>query len=233
MTTLRRTIPKLTIFVLALAELAVPASATITYTSCSSGCSSSTGTYAVWQTASGSAGLTFSMSPATFAPANLASGVYTDPTGTVFTGFSGASPANLTVSGSALTQTISGTGSAIQFTLPANTFAVAFTITTVSGFGDPPVAVNNSNLSGSNYDIVIPSSSSTEFFGLISSTAISSIYVGNLGSGGAPQINDFELGTSTPDPSTPELPSVALIGSGLVLFGLLRRRVHKPSGTVA
>jgi hypothetical protein len=230
MTTLRRSIPKLTVLVLALAGLAVPASATITYTSCSSGCSSTTGTYAIWQTASGSDGLTFSMSPATFALADLVSGVYTDPTGTVFTGYSGASIDNLAVSGSALAQTISGTGSAIQLTLPANTFAVAFTITTVSGFGDPMVAVNNSNLSGSNYTIVIPNSSSTEFFGLISSTAINSIYVGNLGSGGAPQINDFELGQSSP---TPEVPSVALIGSGLVLFGLLRRRVHKPDGTVA
>src|SRR5580692_10293123 len=110
MKTLLRSIPKLT-FVVALAGLAVPASATISYTSCSTGCGSSTGTYSVWQTASGSAGLAFSMSPATFAPANLSSGVYADPTGTVFTGFNGASIDNLAISGSALTQTVSGTGS--------------------------------------------------------------------------------------------------------------------------
>ena len=85
MTSTVRVIPKV-ILLLALAALARPAFATISYTSCTSGCGSTSGTYAVWQTASGSAGLTFSMSPATFAGGNLVSGVslmmaknWTDP----------------------------------------------------------------------------------------------------------------------------------------------------------
>src|SRR5258705_13607198 len=85
-----RASPKL-ILLVALAALARPVSATITYTSCSSGCGSPSGTYAVWQTASGSAGLTFSMSPATFAGGNLLDGGISDPTGTVLTGYYGPS----------------------------------------------------------------------------------------------------------------------------------------------
>src|SRR5579871_5950124 len=98
MTSTVRVIPKIILLVV-LAALARPAHATISYTSCSSGCGSSSGTYAVWQTASGSAGLTFSMSPATFAGSDLVSGVYTDPTGTVFTGYNGANPASLNLNG--------------------------------------------------------------------------------------------------------------------------------------
>ena len=44
-----------------------------------------------WQTATGSAGLSFSMSPLTFAAGGLSSGVFTDTSGTIFTGYSGAS----------------------------------------------------------------------------------------------------------------------------------------------
>src|SRR5258706_10223155 len=90
MTSTVRAIPKV-ILLVALAALARPVFATITYTSCSSGCGSSSGTYAVWQSASGSAGLAFSMSPATFAGGNLLNGIYSDPTGTVLTGYNGAS----------------------------------------------------------------------------------------------------------------------------------------------
>jgi hypothetical protein len=231
MTTPARIILRLTIFVLTLAALAAPVSATITYTSCSSGCGTSTGTYAIWQTAPGSAGLTFSMSPATFAAGNLSSGVYTDPSGTVLTGYNGAPTDNLTLSGTALAQTVSGTGSGIQFALPANTYALAFTITVVSGIGQPMVALNDRNLGGANYQIIIPNSSSPQFFGIISDAPITSIFVGNLSGGGAPQINSFDLGQAAP---TPEVSSVTLIGSGLVLLGLLRRRrVHKPHGAVA
>src|SRR4051812_29873448 len=110
-------------FLIALAVMARPLSATIAYTSCSSGCGSSTGTYAVWQTASGSAGLTFSMSPATFAAGNLVSGVYNDPTGTTFTGYNGA-PASLLLNGTGLLQSAGGGGSGIELALPANTYAV-------------------------------------------------------------------------------------------------------------
>lgn len=230
MTLTIRAIPKL-ISLVALAALARPASATITYTSCSSGCSSTSGTYAVWQTASGSAGLTFSMSPATFAGGNLASGVYSDPTGTVLTGYNGASIDTLTtVSGTSLLQSVGGGGSGIEINLPANTYAFAMNITTLSGFGSPVVELGDHNLNNANYGIIIPSGGSVQFFAIISDTPLTQLFVGQSTSGGRLQINDFELGEATP---TPETSSAALIGGGLALVGVLRRRrVHKPDSTV-
>ena len=226
-----RTIPQL-ILLVALAALARPVSATITYTSCSSGCGSASGTYAVWQTASGSGGLTFSMSPATFAGGNLVSGIYNDPTGTVLTGYNGA-PDNLVLSGTALLQTVGGGGSGIEIALPANTYAFAMTITTPAGsvFTNPWVAVGDHNVGGTNYNIVIPSGGNVQFFGIISDAPLTQLFVGALTGGSPLQINSFELGEVTP---TPETSSATLIGSGLVLVGILRRRrIHKPDSAVA
>ena len=226
-----RAIPKVVLLV-ALAALARPASATITYTSCSSGCGSSSGTYAVWQSASGSAGLTFSMSPATFAGGNLVSGIYSDPTGTVLTGYNGASIDTLTsVSGTSLVQSVGGGGSGIEISLPANTYAFAMSITTVAGFGSPVVEIGDHILNNANYGIIIPSGGSVQFFAIISSTPLTQLFVGQSTSGGRLQINDFELGGAT---STPEPTSATLIGGGLVLVGVLRRRrIHKPDGAGA
>jgi hypothetical protein len=224
MTIFTRTIPKLQVLALVLAALAAPATATITYTSCTSGCSSTSGTYTVWQTAPGSAGLTFSMSPATFAAGNLASGVYTDPSGTVLTGYNGASIDTLmSVSGSSLLQGVNGTNTGIEIQLPANTYAFAMQITTPpgSGFTSPMVELGDHNVSNSNYTINIASAGSVQFFGIISSTPLSTLFVGPLGNGSKLQINDFETGQLTP---TPEISTVTLIGSGLVLLGLIRRR---------
>jgi hypothetical protein len=226
-----RTFPKV-IFLLGLAAVAQPASATISYTSCSSGCGSSTGTYALWQNGSGSAGLTFSMSPATFSGGNLVSGVYNDPTGTVLTGYNGV-PNNLVLSGTALLQTVGGGGSGIEIALPANTYAFAMEITTPAGsvFTNPWVAIGDHNLGATNYDIIIPSGGNVQFFGIISDTPLTQLFVGSLSGGSPLQINDFELGQSTP---TPEGSSAALIGGGLVLVGILRRRgIHKPNSALA
>jgi hypothetical protein len=171
-----RAIPKVVLLV-ALAALAQPASATITYTSCSSGCGSSSGTYAVWQTASGSAGLAFSMSPATFAGGNLVSGIYSDPTGTVLTGYNGANPDSLIVGGTALVQTVGGGGSGIEIALPANTYAFAMQITTPSGsvFTNPWVSVGDHNVAVTNYNVVIPSGT-VQFFGIISDTPLTQLF---------------------------------------------------------
>ena len=222
--------------ILALAVGVAPASATIQFSYCSGGCSDNTGTgtYAAWQTAPGSAGLAFSMSPLTFAAGSLNgdSSVFTDTSGTSFTGYSGASTNALAVSGTSLKQTVSGTGTGIDITLPANTYAIAFMITIGSGtFGSPMVELNDRILNNANYQIVIPNSSSPQFFGILSDVPLSSLFVGNNGAGGAVQLNTFELGEASP---TPEGSSLVLIGSGLVLFGFLRRRgIHKPDRSLA
>jgi|GEM_PF-5392427 len=236
MTSTVRTIPKVALLV-ALAALARPVSATITYTSCSSGCGSSSGTYSVWQTASGSAGLTFSMSPAMFAGGNLVSGIYNDPTGTVLTAYNGANPSNLILNGTALLQSVGGGGSGIEIALPANTYAVAFNLTSASGspFTYLGAEVGDHNVSATNYNIILPGGGgSVQFFGIISTAPLTQIFVGPASGGGPFQINDFEIGQAGESSATPEPATAALIGGGLVLVGLLRRRgIHKPDGAGA
>ena len=220
----------------ALAVGVAPASATIQFSYCSSGCSDNTGTgtYPAWKTAPGSAGLAFSMSPLTFAAGGLNgdSSVFTDTSGTSFTGYSGASTDALTVSGTSLRQTASGTGTGIDIALPANTYAIAFIINIGSGvFGSPVVELNDRILNNANYQIVIPNSSSPQFFGILSNVPLTSLFVGNNGAGGAVQFDSFELVEASP---TPEGSSLALIGSGLVVFGFRRRRgIHKPGRSLA
>lgn len=232
MTKLARTIPKLTILALLLAALAAPAGASIAYTSCSSSCTSSSGTYAIWQSAPGSAGLTFSMSPATFASGNLISGIYTDPTGTVLTGYSGINIDTLmSVPGSSLLEGNNGSGTGIEVKLPANTYAFAMNITTFgSTFTTVGVGLGDHNVTSNNYNITIPTGGSVQFFSIISDTPLTELFFGPIGQGSRLQINDFEIGQESP---TPEAASVTMIGGGLVLLGLLRRRIHKPNRTTA
>jgi hypothetical protein len=233
MTKLARNIPKWLFLILVVAAITAPAYATISYTSCSSGCSSTNGTYAIWQSSPGSAGLSFSMSPITFAGGNLLNGVYTDPAGTVLTGYTNATNVDtlMSVSGSSLVQSVGGGGAGIEIVLPANTYALAFHITTSSGFGSPSVELGDHNVNGSNYGIVIPSpggSSNVQFFSIISTTPLGELFVGQ-NNGGHLQLNDFEIGQEA---ATPEASTVTLLGGGLVLLGLLRRRVHKPNRAV-
>jgi hypothetical protein len=225
------TIRALATFILTLGATALPAFATIQFSYCTSGCSSTTGNYAAWQTGTGSAGLTFSMAPITFAASGLVGGVYTDTSGSVFTGYNGASANALIVSGTSLAQTVSGSGTGIEIVLPANTFAIAVMINVVSGFGLPSIAVNNRNLNAANYSMTIPNSSSPQFFGILSDTALTSIFIGNPGAGGAVKLDSFELGEAA---QAPEASTLALIGGGLVLVGFLRRiRIHKPDRPLA
>jgi hypothetical protein len=230
MTKFARTIPKLILLALLLGTLAAPTYASIAYTSCSGGCSTSSGTYTSWQAAPGSSSLSFSPSPETFAAANLSGGVYADPNGTILTGYSGANiDLAMSVLGSSLLQMATGTGSGIEILLPANTYAVAFNVTTLagSGFTNLWVALGDHNVNGTNYNVSIGSGGSVQFFGITSTTPLTELFIGPIGGGGRLQLNDFEIG------ETPEVSTVTMMGSGLLLLALLRRRIHKPNSATA
>jgi hypothetical protein len=232
MTTLGLSIPKrLTIFMLALAALAAPASATVTYSYCTSGCNvNGSGDYTVWQTAPGSAGLTFSITPVTFATGGLSNGVFTDASGTVITDYNGATiDTGAGVNGSSLLQGANGAGTGFEITLPANTYGFAMNITSPNGLTIATGGLGNHSAYGSPYGITIPSTGSVQFFGILSDTPIASLFIAST-YGGKLQINSFELGEAAP---TPELSSLALIGSGLVLLAIRRRGIQKPDGCLA
>jgi len=159
--------------------------------------------------------------------------VYTDPTGAVFTSYNGSAiDTAISVLGTSLLQGISGNGTGLEILLPANTYAVAFDITTLSGSGFTSlwVALGDHNLSGANYNVIVPSGGSVQFFGIVSTTPLTELFIGPMSFGGRIQLNDFEIGQQSP---TPELSSVTLMGSGLLLLGFLRRRIHKPNSAVA
>lgn len=216
------------ISIMALAGLSAPARATITY--CNSGCSNSNSgvTYTTFGTAAGGLGDAMS-SPITFISGGLSGSpaIYLDSgTGTTFAGYSNATTQNdLTVTGTALAQTINGANSGIQVTLPANTYAFAMFLSTVSGFGSPYVELNDRIVSNSNYSLVVPNSSASVFFGIVSSTPLTSLFLGNLGgTDGKVEIQSFEVGGPAP---TPEVSTFLLIGTGLVLMRFLRRRQQR------
>jgi hypothetical protein len=228
------------ISIVTLVGLAAPAHATLTY--CNSGCTTFNNNSGMTYTTFGATavGLGDAMSsPITFVSGGLdGSGVYTDAgTGTVFTGFNGTTAEALILSGTSLAQT--GTngnggntnGRSIQIVLPANTYAFAMFVSSTSGFAGPWVELVSSpsdfNNSNGNYNMSISSSSDSQFFGIISNTAISSIFIGDLQASQSPvRIQSFEEGGPA-DASTPEVSTFLSIGSGLILMRFLRRRQQR------
>src|SRR5579863_571909 len=217
--------------IVALAGLAVPAHATIAFVYCNdtTHCTSNSGmTFSSFGTTAGGLGDTMS-SAITFVSGGLSGtpAIYVDAgTGTSFAGYSNATTQNsLQIIGTSLAQTINGSNSGIQVTLPANTYAFAMFVSTVSGFGSPYVELGDRIVSNSNYNLVIPSSSTSVFFGIVSNTPLSSLFIGNLGgSDGAVEIQSFETGGPA---ATPEVSTFLLIGTGLVLMRFLRRRQQR------
>ena len=217
--------------IVALAGFAIPARATIAFVYCNdtSHCTSNSGmTFSTFGTAAGGLGYAMS-SPITFVSAGLSGtpAIYVDAgTGTIFAGYSNATTQNsVQIFGStSLAQTINGPNSGIQITLPANTYTFAMFVSTVSSFGNPLVELGDRNVSNSNYGLAIPNNSTSVFFGIISSTPLSSLFIGNLGNDGPVEINSFEVGGPA---GTPEVSTFLLIGSGLVVMRFLRRRQQR------
>jgi hypothetical protein len=204
----------------AMGLLSAPAYATITYIDCTTGCANNAGYSGV--EAAGS-GLTFSASPLTFASGNLVGSVYTDPTtGALFTG----TTTGLTVNGTSLEMTSSNSGARIDITLPANTYAVALSISVLGSsanvFADLGVIAGSADVTLTSFP---------GFYGVVSDTPLTSlIVIKSTNFGGNLQIDDFKLGiqgSGGGGSETPEPSSVLLFGSGLMLLPLLRYRQTK------
>ena len=225
-----RTLTLPTLILAALGALATPAFAAIQFSYCYLGCGSINSnagmTYTAFQAVT--SGLTFPVSPITFDSANLSGGgIYTDPaTGAIFTGFGGTTQEALIVSGTALAETgTNGTDRPIQIDLPANTYAIAVFLATVSGTAYPKAdftaTVAAFNSGAFDYELGVTTTSGGVFFGLVSNTPLAKLLLGSTsGTNGPLMIQSFEIGQVA---ETPEASTFALIGGGLLLVRFLRK----------
>ena len=222
--------------IVALAGFAIPARATITYTYCTSSCSDNTGTktYTDWRLAPGATGLAFS-NPITFISSGLSgSGIYTDAlTGTVFTGYSGSNVDGQVaiLSGSVLAQGNNGVNTGFEIKLPPNTYAFAAIIGSCGGgictntsFGLYAVGQGDHTSYATSYGITVPGGGPAQFFGIVSDTPLSYLFISSANNYPKIGINSFEVGEASP---TPEVSTFLLIGSGLVVMRFLRRRQQR------
>lgn len=165
--------------------------------------------------------------PYSFSGVNLETNVatndeYADPvSGVNFFAFanSGGNPgaaSSFTVSSAHL---IASNQAFIEIALPANVFAFGFNITVPSGFGIFCGSVGSPNCDN---QFVVTSSSDTEFFGVVSSTAISTVWIS--ANSGIPDLVNFEDATGT---TTPEVRTALLLGAGLVVLGFLKRGMRQ------
>jgi hypothetical protein len=217
---------------LGVAVAAIPASATITYSYCTGGCSATGGSYSAWQSEFGTSGQTLSASNLfTFVSGGLSGtpAIYTDSaTGTVFNGYNGSSQDSLTVSGTTLAQSTSGDGTSIEVILPANTYALALEIAGSQGM-TPWIAFvsSTSQLTGANEQYQLAVSATPGFYGAVSNTPIASVFVWTTGAGTL-SIQSFEIGQFASDP-VPETSTFFTLGSGLIGISLWRRRRSRNS----
>jgi hypothetical protein len=172
--------------------------------------------------------------PYTFTGANLSgdSKEYLDPTTLI--DFFAFSNNNSSSPGPAITFSVSSTrlfaasgAGSIEITLPPNVFAFGANITVPSGFGIFCGSVDTTD-SGCSNQLIVTGSGDTKFFGVVSSTAISTIWIGTS-AGASPGFVDFQYATGSEASTVPEAKSILLLGAGLVLLGLLRRRFHPPA----
>jgi len=200
-------------FLLALAAL--PAEATTTYY-CSASCGGDT--EAAFNAAFGvllTAGLS-STGPVNFTGATSGTTVpNVGGTGTSYSGFSNALPATLNVVGSQLQHTMSGAGTTIAITLPSIVFALGVHVTQSAATAKPYCFESTPG----NCDVSFVLSSGTPaFVGVISDVILPNQQFRSPGSSNFLYVNDFTLA------ETPEASTFVLVGVGLILFPLLRRR---------
>ena len=209
---------KFLISALVLMAAVIPASAsTVTY--CNGfGCDQLA---AAFSGATGS--LNFGSGFLTFSPGNLTGSAleYDDPTGTSFFGFLNTSTTDImSVTGGSLQ--LGTNGDLVEITLPANVYAFAANIHVNAGTGNYCLEPSSTFNTSSNCNATISLSTTSAFFGVVSTSPIPTIWIGPSGPASKLVVDSFEEGTqaaATPDPAT-----LVLIGSGLISLGWLRRR---------
>jgi|HubBroStandDraft_1064217.scaffolds.fasta_scaffold219639_1 hypothetical protein len=155
---------------------------------------------------------------------------YIDPTtGIEFLAFNGSGTSNVafaSVTGGVL-NTAANQGDSIEVIFPTGVdFGFGFTFATTFSSGDNLcVGTTLGNCS----DNPFASQSGSAFVGALNDnptpTSLSAIWLFPL-NGASPNtdIQSFEVATQTTQSATPEVPTLILIGAGLVVFRLLRRR---------
>ena len=124
-------------------------------------------------------------------------------TGLDFFGYNGATQDGVTVTGGVLGQTTSGVNTSLQAQLPTGlVYAYAGTISATSASSpciEPISSVSSFGNSNCDATVVISGPSDTEFFGVISSTPLSSVFIGATGGfPGSLQITSFSSASSRP-----------------------------------
>jgi hypothetical protein len=213
---------------LGLAGLVIPARASLSFYT---GTEPATSAISSFDTSA--AGLSLS-ALSTFASGNLSGtpDIYIDPaTGAEFFGFAFTSGSNGAADSLGVWSTVldqNNSGGIIEITLPANTFAFAADIGTISGLGGYCVGVNEPGFNtGSECDESFSAGgSNTAFIGLVDTVPITNIWIGPLTTGAysseTTKILDFEIGTE--GSTTPDAPTLVTMGGGLMLLGALRWR---------
>jgi hypothetical protein len=198
--------------------LVVPAEATTSYYQGSSG-----------ETAFNAAvaGLTLLNPTLTFSASDLGPGGLFNANGTGinflgFDDFGSNNPKDYTVNAGKLTATLPAEVTKITFPV-GGVYAFGFHITVTSGFGNWCIDLTTS---GCSYNIVNSSSSDKEFFGFVGNAPVTApLYIHPVSGGPVIVFTDFEAYSQ--DSSVPEAHTMLLVGLGLVILPLARRKTRR------